>query len=482
MTADEPAAKKPRQEAAVTMSTVECLGRYYSKLFPFDHMSRWLSYGNDGKHAMSDDTFFRNREFCYTLDGDIFVRYQSFQSMADMKADIEKKCKGHGDTNQVPVKIDIGPVYTREPRSRQKYAAQDFRPVERELVFDIDMDGYDDVRRCCQGSQLCDSCWPLLTIGVQLMDQTLREDFGFANILWVYSGRRGIHGWVCDAAARRLTDEQRAAVASYLEVYKGNSDDGRANMTADVTSDRRHPAVARAVTLCRRAFEEQYLPLQGFLEDEGCAKKVLSYVPDANIRLRLVERWGKDWNGAKRAAKAAADADDVEMEDLPNLSVERWKEICAEVRKAADKHKGRRDRQVELLRSLDAIAVAYTYPRLDIEVSKKMNHLLKAPFCVHPKTGRVCVPIDPARATEFSPEAVPTVQQLLKELEAARRRAAGGDDADVAAGEEWRATAMGPIMETFERVFLEGMMSSIRAELAAKARERAEEAQAAQDW
>ena len=69
---------------------------------------------------------------------------------------------------------------------------------------------------------------------------------------------------------------------------------------------------------------------------------------------------------------------------------------------------------------MEDIVLQYTYPRLDAEVSKHRNHLLKAPFCVHPKTGRVCVPVDPNAIDDFDPKEVPTVGQLLRELDQAK--------------------------------------------------------------
>jgi len=46
------------------------------------------------------------------------------------------------------------------------------------------------------------------------------DDFGFKNLLWVYSGRRGVHCWVGDERARQLNNEQRKAIVAYLDVTK----------------------------------------------------------------------------------------------------------------------------------------------------------------------------------------------------------------------------------------------------------------------
>ncbi len=58
---------------------------------------------------------------------------------------------------------------------------------------------------------------------------------------------------------------------------------------------------------------------------------------------------------------------------------------------------------------LNEIKLNFLYPRLDINVSKHLNHLLKAPFCVHPKTGMVSVPLNRNDIFNFSLENIPNI-------------------------------------------------------------------------
>lgn len=63
--------------------------------------------------------------------------------------------------------------------------------------------------------------------------------------------------------------------------------------------------------------------------------------------------------------------------------------------------------------AIEEILLELTYPRLDIHVSKGVNHLLKSPFCVHPKTGKICVPFHARAVDKFNPSKVPTIKWVF---------------------------------------------------------------------
>lgn len=109
------------------------------------------------------------------------------------------------------MKVDAGAIWDRTPEKDSNG-----KTIQRELIFDFDMNDYDDVRTCCTGKTVCVKCWKLLIIAVEIIEKALAEDFGFTQLMFVFSGGRGLHIWVCDKRAMELKDSVRKALVDYL--------------------------------------------------------------------------------------------------------------------------------------------------------------------------------------------------------------------------------------------------------------------------
>jgi DNA primase small subunit len=372
----------------------ELLRMYYDKLFPYLQMVRWLSYRNDPKSSSPkvEKDFFLRREFTFVLAGDIFCRYLCFRDADEFRAAV---------MSRQPIRMEIGAVFTHPPKNHTTIIKDAYRPLERELVFDIDMDDYDDIRTCCRGAKLCTKCWTFMKAAIKILKRALNEDFGFKHTLFVYSGRRGVHCWVCDPDARRLSNERRSAVAEYLTLVAGGQNKCRADLNMQGMEEL-HPSITEAHKICIPYFRDDP---NGVLQGQDILRKG----PHLSNILETMSIAEREAIAKYIESHPEATSRDI-WQEFEKLHSERTQQ--AEAANGNERFKARREAKT----MLKDIVIQYTCPRLDINVSKQMNHLLKAPFVVHPKTGRVCVPIDPDKADAFNPLEVPTIGRLIEEL------------------------------------------------------------------
>lgn len=412
---------------------------FYQRLFPFRSLFQWLN------HGVKPSPDFGNREFAFTLQNDAYLRYQSFATADLLRKDILRLN---------PSRFEIGPQYSANPRDRKALQRKTsaFRPISKELVFDIDLTDYDEIRTCCDKANICHKCWTFITMAIRVIDTALRDDFGFDHIMWVYSGRRGAHAWICDKRARNLPDDKRRAIAGYLELVKGGSQAGKkVNIKRPL-----HPHVSRSLEILKPYFASAILKDQDPFESQKGSERLLALLPDANLVTALRKKWDSSPGRS---------------------STSKWADIDALAKSGSSKTL---DPQ-KLLEAKQDIVLEYTYPRLDVEVSKKLIHLLKSPFVVHPGTGRVCVPINTERAEHFDPLGVPTVTDLIPEIDDfdAKNKDVKVDaedemDVDVKGEEgvsstapqgkrlaDWEKTSLKPYVEYF-RGFVNGLMKEER--------------------
>ncbi|KAH0538324.1 hypothetical protein GP486_008784, partial [Trichoglossum hirsutum] len=139
-------------------------------------------------------------------------------------------------------------------------------------------------------------------------------------------------------------------------------------------------------------FEYDILEVQDPWREPDRSESLLQLLPDKTLNNSLRKKW-----------------DSSPLRPSSN----KWADIDALAKTGASRSLDPK----ALLEAKQDVVLEYTYPRLDSEVSKKLIHLLKSPFVVHPGTGRVCVPIDPRQLDEFDPLSVPTVTELLGEID-----------------------------------------------------------------
>lgn len=378
---------------------------YYERLLPFRYVFQWLN------HSPKPTKDFTMREFAYEFRSGAYQRYNSYMTLDEFKKSVVKAN---------PTRFEVGAVYTVNPRERKNLPKLALKPLSKELVFDIDLTDYDDIRTCCSGTDICKKCWKFIQVASKIIDQALREDFGFKHLIWVFSGRRGAHCWVSDSNARTLDEITRKSIVEYLDVLGSK----QSKIGKKLLNLKRpfHPHVERSFNILKQEFvniilEEQdpWFTNADSLGDSKAWEKVeelLAFMPDIALQEELRQKW-------------------KEQRTL-STSKSKWEDINIIAKKTL-KHQNQVNQLNEAKKD---IIVYYMYPRLDIEVSKQLIHLLKSPFCIHPGTGNVCVPFNPLKNLSddkdddsygFNPMNAPNLSLLQTELEIWETKRIKGD-------------------------------------------------------
>lgn len=212
-----------------------------------------------------------------------------------------------------------------------------------------------------------------------------------------------------------------------------------------------HPMLSRAFNVLEPLFIRDILPESGhgLLASKENWTALLSTLPSAanSIVKTLLSHWDENTTSSPK---------------------KKWEEIKECIQQFVGKKDDSEDKKKKKLMTLTSddkrkieqwpyeTVFRFTYPRLDINVSKMQNHLLKAPFCVHPKTGRVCVPLNLQKIDEFDPFAVPTLQTVVTELDEYVEQ----DNEKVEY--EWQKTSLKKYFDHFNASFLIPMLKTVK--------------------
>ncbi|MHA1305623.1 MAG: DNA primase catalytic subunit PriS, partial [Candidatus Heimdallarchaeaceae archaeon] len=242
----------------------------------------------------------------------------------------------------------IGAVYDRPPSKENPI--QKIKWVRRELIFDLDIDEYDLVRTCgCQGDEFCVECWTLIQDAVIFLEETMREDFGVEEIRWIFSGRRGVHGWILDRDPQYFDQATRTAILNYLS----------------------------------------------FIQDKKRSQSIDEIPNEAKLlRNRIYSIIAKSYLSHTTPEELKELADEVKAK----LSLNKAKSIISQVRNNKNFDYNTYNMLIlddsNLRKKLSHEIILKRYPRIDRKVTMDTRRVSRIPYSIHRKTGKIAVEIE----------------------------------------------------------------------------------------
>jgi DNA primase small subunit len=235
--------------------------------------------------------------------------------------------------------------------------------LERELLFDIDITDYEELRACCVGKSLCNSCWQFLAIAARSVEFLMRHKFGLRRFLWVFSGRRGIHCWALDRQVAQYSTQFRTAIANYLSPQRVN---------AELRMYRQHCSLVEE--LYKSQLQSSFESLLPSLKRESLREYVQCAAEELGCPVKF---------------------------PLASSSVEQWSKCKMILR-----------RQHRLAESvIRRTVLSITMPRLDVNITTNRKHLIRCPLAWHGKTQLICVPFFVDDIAEFDVQSVPRINE-----------------------------------------------------------------------
>lgn len=306
---------------------------YYKYLYPYETLVAWLTMHG---HALE--------RFEIAIDCEYYKRFVSARTVADLKKEIAK-CPN--------VKaFHIGGIW---PDACDRRTA----PTQRIFSIDIDLTDYDYLQIADRAGNVCmkraDWAYPVAAFAISVLRYLLKRAFGFHQIYALYSGRRGVHVHVMDPAAIAMNAEARAAVAGFMNISYCKGQERASSYVRNL---------AKMYGLLEPSMDAFTHTLVGKMDLFGDIDQRVQFVKKLDLRHNALNSLEQD----------------VMEDDLTGPAA--WELIQKRV-----EHAGVAWFKERLMDTV----LFYVWPHMDEKVSTDIGHLIKAPFCAHPKARRVAV-------------------------------------------------------------------------------------------